>query len=73
MPVNLSDWPFSQPDHEQAIMMQALADCTTPAQVRSVLSAFLVGDLVLGLVQVSPEQRAKWGRPARPRRRWWHW
>lgn len=75
MPANLDDWPFNQPAGQQAIMCHALADATTPEQVRAVLAAFLVGDLVLGMVVGSPDQQALWARPepARPRRRWRPW
>ena len=74
MPPPLRDWPFNQPGGQQQAMCRALADATTPEQVRSVLAAFLVGDLVLGMVMTSPDQQALWARPlVRSRRRWWPW
>ena len=74
MPPPLRDWPFNQPERQQQAMCHALADATTPGEVRSVLAAFLVGDLVLGMVATSPDQQALWARSlARVRRRWRPW
>ena len=56
-------------------MCRALADATTPVQVRSILAAFLVGDIVLGMVAAAdpgdlPVVGVAYARHAAPRH-WW--
>ena len=67
MPVNLSEWPFGLPDERLTEMLDVLAECDNPLAVRAALSAFLVGDLILGAVYL--DSRAMSALPAPPPRR----
>lgn len=53
--IDLNRWPHDLPDEQRQLLAEALLACSTPREIDQVMAAFLVGDLILGLVRTNPD------------------
>lgn len=68
--INLNRWPHDMPDEQRQLLAEALLACSTPREIDQVMAAFLVGDLILGLVTGTPQRPGPRHRAAPWWRRW---